>query len=82
VDPKTGEEIPAMGEIDYSKYERTETYGNQLYNGEIEVIEANGVVNMYGDGCHLVERENGVVTSMSKPDYEIFSQRPGSANED
>ena len=64
----------AGGEIDYSQYQRAETYGNQLYNGEIEVIEA--------DGCHLVQHETGFIKSMSKPEYVTFSGRPGSENED
>ena len=71
-----------MGEIDYSDHQRTETYGNQLYNGEIEVIQADGTTSMYGDGCHLVQRETGLITSMSKAEYATFSGRPGTENED
>ena len=72
----------AGGAIDYSEYQRAETYGNQLYNGELEVIEADGIIRSYGDGCHLVQHETGFIKSMSKPEYVTFSGRPGSENED
>ena len=72
----------AGGAIDYSEYQRAETYGNQLYNGELEVIEADGIIRSYGNGCHLVQHETGFIKSMSKPEYVTFSGRPGSENED
>jgi hypothetical protein len=66
----------------FSDYERTETYGNQLINGELEVTDPLGQVFMYGDGCHLIKEEGGRISTKSKPEYEQWNGRPGSGNED
>ena len=69
-----------------SDHERAEveTYHNNLFNGRMEVQDPTGKVTVYEDGCHLVERPEayGILQAMSKPEYEEFSGRPGSANED
>jgi len=64
--------------------EKEETYHNRLFNGRMEVQDPTGKISVYEDGCHLVERPEayGIITAMSKPEYEEFCGRPGSANED
>lgn len=75
-----------VGSTGFKPHERDakEKYGNQLFNGAMEVVLPGGEVVMYGDGCHLVERPDagGIVQAMSKAEYEAFTGRPGSANED
>lgn len=81
-----GTESP-MPHIDFNHgapsvpYTRPEPFGNMLYNGETIVVQPNGTQTTYPDGCHLVERELGVIESKSKAEYEEFTGRPGSGNE-
>jgi hypothetical protein len=53
-------------------------FGNLLYNGTVQVVEANGQVHEYADGCHLVQAENldgtpGPIGSMGKEEFAEWS---------
>lgn len=87
-DPATMEwsvQFHEVGSTGFKSHERDvkEKYGNQLFNGSMEVTDPTGAVTLYADGCHIVERPDagGVIQSMSKAEYEEFTGRPGSANE-
>jgi len=64
----------------YTDRQRTETFGNQLFNGPYEVVNHMGQVIQY-DGLHLVKSENGVIRTMTKAEYEKYTGKPGSGND-